>query len=48
MIFLLATLIFIGAMFVALVEQAPLWERVQVLGVGVGMYIGVLAKCFFA
>lgn len=43
-ILFLASLIVIGGIYVAIYENAPLWERFQILGVGFGMYIGILLR----
>ena len=39
---LLMLLIIVGGMFVSIYEKAPWSERLQVLGVGIGMYVGLL------
>ena len=41
---LLTLLIILGGLYVCNYERAPLWERVQVLGVGWGMFIGVCIR----
>jgi len=41
----LMVLIFIGAVYISVYEQAPLWERIQVFGVGFGIYCGLILLC---
>jgi hypothetical protein len=40
-IFLLI-LVIIGAVYVNCVDDVPVWERAQVLGVGFGIYFGII------
>ena len=35
-------LIILAGVYISIVERAPIWERLQVLMVGVGMYVGLL------
>lgn len=44
-IFLLV-LVVSGGIFVTMKEDAPVWERVQVLGVGYAILIGALLRIF--
>ena len=41
-VFFLLLLIIIGGVYITIYEKAPLWERIQVFGVGFGMYIGTI------
>jgi len=38
-------LICIGAIYTTTEACAPIWERIQVFGVGFGMYLGVILLC---
>ena len=38
----LITLIFLGGVYITKYEKAPLYERIQIYGVGVGIYVGLL------
>ena len=40
-LFMLA-LIICGGVYISAYERAPLYERVQVLGVGYGMWLGII------
>ena len=37
----ISVLIFIGAIYVVFYDAAPIWERIHILAVGLGMWIGV-------
>jgi hypothetical protein len=41
-LFFLGALIFCGGIFTSTYEKAPIGERIQVLGVGIGIYTGIL------
>lgn len=36
------TLLLLGAMYVSIYEEAPLWERVNIFMVGFGMYVAII------
>lgn len=39
---LILLLIFTGGVYIIEYEDAPFWQRLQVFGVGLGMYIGII------
>ena len=41
-LFFLISLIFLGGAYITIYEKAPIHERIQIFGVGVGIYVGVL------
>ena len=45
-IFFMIVLITIGGIYITVYEKAPIWERIQVFAVGLGMYIGAVL-CLF-
>lgn len=45
LIFLLI-LIVIGGLYITNYEQAPLFERIQIFGVGLGIYVGIILQVY--
>lgn len=41
-ILFILTLIIVGGVYIMYYEQAPMWHRLQVFGVGFGMYLGII------
>ena len=44
---LVSSMIILGGMYVSIYERAPTWERVQVLGVGIGIAVGALLTVMY-
>ena len=38
----LGVLIFLGAVYISVYEKAPVWERIQVSAVAMGIFIGLI------
>ena len=42
----LSTLVIIGAIYVWVYEKAPIWERIQVFSVGIGIIGGIILSLY--